>query len=236
LAMLLKAAILAGGEGKRLRPLTNTTPKSLLEVNGKPILLWQFEWLVEHGAEDIVLCAGYLREKLIEEVGSGSTHGVRVAYVVEDRPLGTGGALANAKHLLEKEDVFYVLNGDVITDLDPSRLKAKVEGGVVGAIALTPLPSPYGIVDFDEKSGVIKRFTEKPSIEEYWINAGVYALSPEVFGYLPREGDIEKTAFPALARLSLLKAVAYPDAMWKSVDSHKDLEEAGKLLSKGQKR
>ena len=234
--MRLKAVILAGGKGKRLRPLTNTIPKSLLEVNGKPILLWQSEWLSTHGVEDIVLCAGYLKEKLIQEVGGGSTHGVRVAYAVENMPLGTGGALANAKHLLEKEDVFYVLNGDVITDLDPSPLKAKVQEGVVGAIALTPLPSPYGIIEFDEPSGIIKRFTEKPSIEEYWINAGVYAFSPEIFGYLPREGDIEKTAFPSLARLRLLKAVAYQNAMWKSIDSHKDLEEAGKLLSKVRKR
>ncbi|MFB0569119.1 MAG: NDP-sugar synthase [Nitrososphaeria archaeon] len=224
--------ILAGGKGKRLRPLTNASPKSLLEVNGKPILLWQSEWLSRHGVEDIVLCAGYLREKLIEEVGTGSTYGVRVAYAVEDMPLGTGGALANAKHLLEKEDVFYVVNGDVITDLDPSPLKAKVQEGVVGAIALTPLPSPYGIIEFDASSGVIKRFKEKPSIEEYWINAGVYAFSPEIFGYLPREGDIEKTAFPALAVLGLLKAVAYQNSMWKSIDSHKDLEEAGTLLSK----
>lgn len=228
----MKAVILAGGKGKRLRPLTNASPKSLLEVNGKPILLWQSEWLSRHGVEDIVLCTGYLREKLIEEVGTGSTYGVRVAYAVEDMPLGTGGALANAKHLLEKEDVFYVVNGDVITDLDPSPLKAKVQEGVVGAIALTPLPSPYGIIEFDASSGVIKRFKEKPSIEEYWINAGVYAFSPEIFGYLPREGDIEKTAFPALAVLGLLKAVAYQNSMWKSIDSHKDLEEAGTLLSK----
>jgi len=229
--MGLKAVILTGGKGKRLRPLTDTTPKSLLEINGKPILLWQFEWLSKHGVEDIVLCAGYLSEKLIEDVGSGSAQGVRVAYAVEDKPLGTGGALANARDLLEKEDLFYVLNGDVITDLDPSPLRAKVEGGVVGAIALTPLPSPYGIIEFDAQSGVIKRFTEKPSINEYWINAGVYAFSPEIFGYLPREGDIEKTAFPALASVGLLKAVAYPDALWKSIDSHKDLEEAGNLLS-----
>lgn len=228
----MKAVILAGGKGKRLRPLTNKTPKSLLEVNGRPILFWQFDWLVQHGAEDMVLCAGYLGERLAEEVGTGSSLGVRVEYAMEDRPLGTGGALANAKRLLEKEDVFYVLNGDVITDLDPSPLRAKVGEGAVGAVALTPLPSPYGIVDFDEGSGVIKRFTEKPSIEEYWINAGVYAFSPGIFGYLPQEGDIEKTAFPDLARLGLLKAVRYPDAMWKSVDSHKDLEEAGKLLSK----
>ena len=234
--MSLKAVILAGGKGKRLRPLTNTIPKSLLEVNGKPILLWQFDWLSRHGVKDIVLCTGYLREKLIQEVGSASTHGLRVAYAVEDMPLGTGGALANAKHLLEKEDFFYVLNGDVITNLDPSPLKAKVKEGVVGAIALTPLPSPYGIIEFDASSGIIKRFKEKPSIEEYWINAGVYAFSPEIFGYLPHEGDIEKTSFPALARLSLLKAVAYPNAMWKSIDSHKDLEEAGKLLSKVRKR
>jgi len=230
----VKAAILVGGYGKRLRPLTDVKPKPLLEVAGKPILARQVEWLKEHRVNEVVLCVGYLKGKIIEYVGGGGKFGLKVSYVVEEQPLGKGGALKNAEAFLNGEEKFLVVNGDILTNLDPKRLVEAVDE-VAGAIALVPLRSPFGVVDTDE-DGFARRFREKPVIPEYWINAGVYALSPEVFGYLPREGDIEKTAFPALARLSLLKAVAYPDAMWKSVDSHKDLEEAGKLLSKGQKR
>ncbi|MEM4343432.1 MAG: nucleotidyltransferase family protein, partial [Candidatus Caldarchaeum sp.] len=97
----MKAVLLAGGYGKRLKPLTETTPKPLLEVSGKPILVWQIEWLKKLGVREFIVCAGYLREKIIEALGSGGRLGVKVGYSVEDEPLGTGGALKNAEHLLK---------------------------------------------------------------------------------------------------------------------------------------
>jgi len=228
----VKALILAGGYGKRLKPLTEELPKPLLQVAGKPIVAWQFDLYKRHGINEIVMAVGYLKEKVIELVGSGSKYGVKVVYVVEEEPLGTGGAIKNAESALRNEEMFAVSNGDIITNLDVTKLcDALRESEAVAAMSLVPLPSPYGIVITDE-SGKVKEFKEKPKIHDYWINAGVYCMRNEIFDYLPESGDIEKTAFPQLAKEGKLVAVKYPDAFWKSVDTFKDLEEANKLLSK----
>ena len=226
----MKVAILAGGFGKRLRPLTSERPKPLVEVAGKPILVHQIDWLRSHGFNEIVLLVGYLKEKIMEYIGGGSKFGVRVVYVVEEEPLGTGGALKNAEHVLKNEEVFLVLNGDIITSLDPLRLLDAVRsGGVAAAVAAVPLRSPYGILELGEDDRILA-FREKPVLHEYWINAGVYAMSPKVFSYLPDRGDIERHGFPQLAREGLLKAVKYEDVFWRSIDTHKDIEEAAKEL------
>ncbi len=228
----MKVAILAGGFGKRLRPLTSEKPKPLVEVAGKPILVHQIDWLRSHGFDEIVLLVGYLKEKIMEYIGGGSRFGVRVVYVVEEEPLGTGGALKNAEHVLKSEDVFLVLNGDIITNLDPSRLIETVRGGeAAAAVAAVPLRSPYGILELGEGDRILA-FREKPVLHEYWINAGVYAMSPRVFDYLPQRGDIERNGFPQLAREGLLKAVKYEGVFWRSIDTHKDIEEAAKELAR----
>lgn len=230
--IMVKALILAGGFGKRLRPLTQERPKPLIEIKGKPILAWQFEWLRKSGIDEVILAVGYLKEKIIEEIGSGKRFGVKVGYVVEDEPLGTAGGLKNAEHVLKNEKHFFVLNGDIITNLDLKRLSDALTDDIVGAIAVVPLKSPYGIIRFNPETGKIMSFVEKPVLREYWINAGVYCLTPRIFEYLPEKGDIEQTAFPILAEKGLLRAVDYTDVLWKSIDTHKDVEEAEKLLSK----
>lgn len=225
----MKAVILAGGQGKRLRPITETIPKPLIRILDKPIVAHQMEWLKRFGVKEFIICIGHLKEKFIEEIGSGKSFMVRVAYVVEDEPLGTGGGLKNAEHLLKGEEFFYVINGDVITNLNPMELLKVFDESTIGAISLIPLPSPYGIVKVDNSS-LVKSFEEKPQIVNYWINAGVYLFKPEIFNYLPSRGDIEKTAFPQLARENKLKAVKYLKVMWKSIDTHKDIEEAEKIV------
>lgn len=235
----MKAAILAGGLGKRLRPFTDQVPKPLLEVAGRPILVWQFDWLRKHGIEEVVICAGYLREKIMDLVGSGSKFGVRVGYVIEDEPLGKGGALMNARHLLETERNFVVLNGDVLTNLDPIKLVSELHENAIGCVAVTPMPSPYGVVEFQRDSalkavptsGWISTFTERPVLGDHWINAGVYSFTNEVFAYLPEKGEIEETTFPKLIEKTALKAVPFNDVKWISIDSHKDLEEASSLVA-----
>ncbi len=224
------AAILAGGFGKRLRPYTEEVPKPLVEVAGKPILEWQIEWLKKHGIEEFVLLIGYRKEKIIEHIGSGSRLGVRVTYVVEDEPLGTGGAVKNAEHILSKTDVFLVLNGDILTNLDPMKLVEKLDEGYLGVIATIPLPSPYGVLEIEDSK--VKGFIEKPKLKDYWINAGVYALKPSALKYFPEKGDLERTAFPAMARDGVLAAVKYIDIFWKAIDTYKDLEEATKTIEK----
>jgi len=224
---LALALILAGGYGKRLRPLTDDRPKPLVEVAGKPIILHQIEWLKRHGITDFVVLAGYRKERLIEALGSGSRFGVSISYVVEDEPLGTGGAVRNARLLYRGRSDFLVVNGDIITNVDPTALlKALERPGVIGALALVQLRSPYGIVEVGNDD-FVKSFREKPIIGEYWINAGIYAFRPEVEEYLPEKGDLETVTFPALAKEGKLIAVKYDlnKYYWKSVDTYKDLEE-----------
>ncbi len=225
----MKVVILAGGLGKRLRPLTEDRPKPLVEVCGRPILEWQIIWMKRYGFKDFVLLLGYAREKVIEFLGSGRSLGIRVSYVIEDEPLGTGGAIKNAESVLRNEDMFIVMNGDIITNLDPRPLMEAVKNDprAVAGIALVPMRSPYGIVKVED--GYIKEFIEKPTLE-YLINAGVYVMKPEIFEYLPDKGDIERTAFPRLAQERRLRAHVYKDVYWKSIDTVKDLEEAASAL------
>jgi mannose-1-phosphate guanylyltransferase len=223
----LKAVILAGGFGKRLKPLTDQRPKPMIEVLNVPIIEWQVRWLRKFGIKDFILCVGYMREQIVDRIGNGSKFGTHVEYSVEEEPLGTGGALKNAKSFLGGQNSFFMLNGDVLTELDPNRLH------VVGShtIALVPLRSPFGVVELDRDSKVLG-FVEKPEISDKWINAGVYHFTQDVFKYLSENSNIEVTALPALANEGKLKAVKYKNVFWRSIDSHKDIEEAAKEMQR----
>jgi NDP-sugar pyrophosphorylase family protein len=221
----MKAVILAGGFGKRLKPLTDQRPKPMIEVLNFPIVEWQIRWLRKFGVEEFILCVGYMREQIFDHIGDGSKFGVKVEYSIEEDPLGTGGALKNASNLLAGQDSFFMLNGDVLTGLDPNKLKDVYSQ----TIALVPLRSPFGVVELDNNSRVLG-FTEKPEIPDRWINAGVYHFTQEVFKYLPQSGNIEVTALPVLAKEGKLQAVKYHNVFWRSIDSHKDIEEASKDL------
>ncbi len=225
LGYIMKAVILAGGFGKRLKPLTDQRPKPMIEVLNVPIIEWQVRWLRKFGIKDCVLCVGYMRGQIFDHIGDGSKFGAKIKYSVEEEPLGTGGALKNAQDLLSDQESFLMLNGDVLTELDPNRLN------LAGShtIALVPLRSPFGVVELDSDSKVLG-FVEKPEILDRWINAGVYHFTREVFRYLPENGNIEVTALPALAKEGKLKAVKYQNVFWRSIDSHKDIEEAAKEM------
>ncbi len=220
----MKAVILAGGHGKRLRPLTEDKPKNMVEVCGKPIVDWQIRWLKSHGVTSVVILANYMRDKLINHLGSGEKFGVKVAFAIEDGPLGTGGALKNAEHILGSDEQFLMVNGDIISNMNLKSLKLGKND--VAALALTPLKSPYGVIQTSNSK--IIRFDEKPTLKEYWINAGIYVMSSGIFDYLPDKGDIEKTAFPELARKKKLAGIKFPNSYWRSIDNIKDLEETSK--------
>ena len=224
----MKAVILAGGFGKRLKPLTDERPKPMIEVLNIPIIEWQIKWFKKYGIDEIIICVGHLKEPIINYIGSGRRFGVKVGYAVEEKPLGTGGALKNSESLLASytEKGFFLINGDILTNLDPTRLN---NNGQSAALALVPLRSPFGIVELDKNSYVL-RFVEKPQIKDRWINAGVYYFTTDVFKYLPENGNIEVTALPVMAKENKLKAVTYENAFWRSIDSHKDIEEAGKEI------
>jgi NDP-sugar pyrophosphorylase family protein len=227
----LKALILAGGFGKRLRPLTFEKPKPMLEVAGLPLIERQIRWLKGNGIDELVICVGYLREKIIDFVGNGSQFGVTVEYSVEEETaaLGTGGAIKKAESLLHNErGAFYVINGDILTTIDPRKLDGDTHHNTVSAV---PMKSPFGIIAFDSSDNVTE-FLQKPVMNDVWINAGVYYFTNEVFRYLPDVGNFGESVLPMFAKQGKLKVVKFgnPDYYWRSIDSHWDLEEASKEL------
>ena len=226
------ALIIAGGEGERLRPLTDDRPKNMVPVGGRPIVERQLDWLRENGVTDAVFLCGYKADVLQTHVGDGSPFGIRVQYSVETEPLGRCGALKQGFALVpEGEEAIIGCNGDILTDQTLAEMIAFHEARAASAtVMLTPLKSPYGVVDVGE-DGRITSFREKPELP-YWINAGIYVLSRSFFALLPDKGDHETETFPALA--SEGKLFGYKsNAYWRPVDSIKDISEAEKELAAG---
>lgn len=225
----MKGVILAGGFGKRLKPITDNCPKPMIEILDKPIIEWQIQLLAKNNIREIIICVGYLKEQIIDHIASGNRFNVKVAYTVEEEPLGTGGALKNTYSLLKDEkEGFFMINGDILTNINFKNLADKNK---TNTLAVVPLNSPYGIVDFDEQLNVTG-FKEKPNIVDKWINAGIYFFNEDVFKYLPDKGNIETTALPEMANQQKLKAKKFENSFWKSIDSHKDIEESSKELAK----
>jgi NDP-sugar pyrophosphorylase family protein len=199
----MRAVILAGGEGTRLRPLTLSTPKPVVPVVDRPFLRHQLDLLGKAGVREVVFSVAYRPERVEAVFGDGSALGVRIRYAVEDTPLGTGGAVRNALDMLDERTV--VMNGDVLTDVDLGALVARhVAAGASASILLTPVPNPaaYGLVE-TAADGRVLRFREKPRPEEITtdtINAGIYVLETRVLDLIPPgvSHSIERGFFPAL--------------------------------------
>ena len=224
------ALILAGGQGERLRPLTDNLPKPMVPVGGKPILERQIEWLQSIGVSDVVFLAGYRWEAIKDHLGDGSAFGVRALYSVEDSPLGRGGAIRKGFSLVPKDSgPVAVLNGDVIRFEDPKGLLERHQEKVdenpshMATIMVVPMVSPYGLVEMNQTGDVVD-FQEKVEMP-YWINAGVYILERNIASELPELGDHETSTFPQLAHSGRISAFE-SRAFWRSVDSFKDLREA----------
>ena len=199
----MKAVILAGGEGTRLRPLTLTTPKPVVPVVDRPFLSHQLDLLATVGVTDVVFSVAYRPERIEEVFGDGRALGRRIRYAVEETPLGTGGAVKNAEAQLDETTI--VFNGDVLTDVDlPAVVRRHREARASATIVLAPVPNPaaYGLVEFDD-AGRIRRFLEKPDpaqITTDTINAGIYVLEKETLSLMPPgvNHSIERGFFPAL--------------------------------------
>ncbi len=199
----MRAVILAGGEGTRLRPLTLSTPKPVVPVVDRPFLRHQLELLARAGVRDVVLSLAYRPERVEAVFGDGSALGMTIRYAVEDTPLGTGGAVRHALEMLDARTI--VMNGDVLTDVDLAALVSRHAAERAAAtILLTPVPNPgaYGLVKTDAR-GRVRRFIEKPKPHEITtdtINAGIYVLETRVLELVPPgvKHSIERSFFPAL--------------------------------------
>ncbi len=217
----MKAILLSGGFGKRLKPLTDYLPKPLIPLCNYPIIEWQIRYFKKFGIKDVIICAGYRAEQIRKHLESKNL-GVRLEYSIEKEPLGTAGAIKKAAKYIDTEN-FFVANGDVITNLDLKKLNAHEN-----SVAVIPLRTTFGIVHL--KGTKVERFEEKPEMFDYWMNAGIYYLKKDIVKHLPKNGNLENTTFPILAGCGKLNAIKYSNVFWKSVDSYKDMEDCESLM------
>lgn len=237
----MKAVILAGGEGTRLRPLTSNQPKPMMPIANVPMMEHIVKLLAEHGFDDIVVTVAFMANHIRNYFGDGSEFGVRMRYATEEAPLGTAGSVRNA--MAELDETFLVISGDVLTDIDLGLVVERHrEHGAFATIALKRVENPvdFGIV-ITRPDGSIERFLEKPTWGEVFsdtINTGIYVLDPGVFEFIP-EGEItdfSSDVFPVVLDrgLSLLGTVV--DGYWEDVGTLESYRTAHEQLLDGQVR
>jgi NDP-sugar pyrophosphorylase family protein len=226
-----QAVILAGGQATRMRPYTDDRPKAMVEVAGAPILEHQLRWLAGGEVRDVVLSVGYRAEVIRDHIGDGAGFGLNVQYAVEDEPLGRGGGLRFAAlRLPHPDEGWFGMNGDVLSRFDIADLSAQHERlGATATIALAPYKTTWGIADLD--GDLVRGFVQSPRLP-YWINAGIYCMSPEMVGLLPTKGDHEDSTFPSLALAGKLGAFKI-EGYWRGIDTVKDIQEASADLLSG---
>ena len=232
----MKAILLAGGKGTRLRPLTVHTPKPIVPIFNRPFLYYQLDLLRQvPEIDEAILSLNYQPRRIEEIFGEGEGLGIRLRYVVEPMPLGTGGAIRYAGDQLTESVV--VFNGDVLTQVDLGAvLRLHRERKAKATIVLTPVENPraYGLVETDA-AGNIQRFLEKPGEDEITcntINAGIYVLEPETFDRIPKDTawSIERSFFPSLIERGETFVAFVYDGYWidigtpaKYLQVHKDI-------------
>jgi len=228
----MKAVILVGGEGTRLRPLTFSIPKPLLPLGDRSVLEILIAQLRDAGFTDLTLATGYRADLIRAFCGDGARFGVRIQYVHEDRPLGTAGPLALAREALAGEEVFLLLNGDIHTGLD---FRVFAEAARASSSLLTVAcasyvyRSPYGVLDIS--GGAILGVVEKPQYA-YSISAGIYALRPAALSFVPSGAfftvpDLIQALIAAGQRVD-----AYAlEAPWIGLDRIENFEDALKVLA-----
>lgn len=224
-----QAVILAGGRALRMRPYTDDRPKSMVEIAGTPIVEHQIRWLADNKIEHVVISAGYRAEMIEDHLGDGSNFGLKIDYAIEKEPLGRGGGLKLGAGLLpNSQEGWFGLNGDVITRFSLKDLAAKHETlNTTATVALAPFVTSWGIAKLE--GDFIVGFDQSPKLP-YWVNAGIYAMNPEIVGLLPDQGDHEDSTFPRLASERKLGAFMI-DGYWRGIDTVKDVTEATRELS-----
>jgi mannose-1-phosphate guanylyltransferase len=221
----MKAVLLVGGAGTRMRPLTYVLPKCLLPVGGKPLLERTIGYLESNGINEFVLCVAYLKKQIIDTFGDGRALGVKIEYAESEIPMGTAGQLRTAAPLLD--DTFVAMNGDIVTNLNIGNLIAthkRVPGVATIALKEFGVKIPYGHVVISN-DGSVKAFEEKPTLN-YMANAGVYVMEPRLLDSIP-EGkacSLETDVFPSLISKGERINTFFESAYWADVGSMADFE------------
>lgn len=238
----MKAIILSGGKGTRLKPLTDNTPKPMLPIGGTPHLEHIVKLLKICGVDHIIFSTGYLHEQIVEHFGDGSAYDVRIDYKEDgDKPLGTAGAIKNCEDLLD-DLPFIVFNGDILTNLNVDWMYFLhcIESSTNHAtVALTPVdnPSQFGVA-VTEDNKIIK-FVEKPTTLDYGnlINSGIYIMNKSVFADIPKDEYVmvETDIFPKYAEQGMLFAYIgdYIDGYyWLDIGTHERYKQANEDFKK----
>jgi mannose-1-phosphate guanylyltransferase/phosphomannomutase len=234
----VKAVIMAGGEGTRLRPLTSNVPKPMMPIVNRPMMEHIVELLKVHGFDEIVVTVAFMANAIRTYFGDGSEFGVRMVYATEESPLGTAGSVRNAMDELDER--FLVISGDVLTDIDLGEMvRFHEEKGALATIGLVPVENPleFGIV-ITRDDGSIERFLEKPTWGQVFsdtINTGIFVLEPEIFDYIEagRPVDFSSEVFPQLLEDGKPLYGAVAEGYWEDVGTleaylraHKDALDA----------
>jgi len=222
----MKAVILAGGKGTRLRPFTYSVPKPLLPVNHKPILEHILLHLKRHGVDEVYITIGHLGYQIKNYFGDGSELGIKIHYLEEDEPKGTAGCLLPLKDKLR--ETFLVVGGDNLTTLDfQDFIKFHKDKGGIASIVLTKMEMPieYGIAETNEH--VIKGFREKPTFR-FDVSTMIYCFEPEIFKFIGEKEDFAKDVLPRVLKAGE-KLHGYKfDGFWTDVGRHEDLRKVNK--------
>ncbi len=227
----MKAVVMAGGEGTRLRPLTSNQPKPMVPIVGKPCMEHVIDLLRRHGVDDIVVTLAFMPQAIRSYFGDGSAHGVRIRYSVEETPAGTAGSVKLAEE--ELDEPFLVISGDALCDIDLTALiRAHEERESVVTIALKSVDNPleFGIVVTDS-DGRIERFLEKPSWSQVFtdtINTGIYVMDPEALRNVPTDEpyDFSKQLFPLLLEKGRPMYGHVVEGYWKDIGNLDQYREA----------
>lgn len=228
----MKAVILAAGKGERLKEVTQTLPKPMIEFNNKPILQNNIELCIQYGIKDIYINLHHLPDVITNYFGDGEKLGVNIRYSYEEELLGTAGAIRKVAEMYKDfasagkfDEPFYVIYGDNYSNYDLNSLKEKlIETGSLAVIGFhyREDTTSSGVAEFDETFR-IKKFVEKPipgESDSHWVNAGIYCLNKEIFNYIPAGfSDFAKDIFPALLKGSLPIYGICEDTIVKAFDT-----------------
>ena len=228
----MKAVILAGGKGTRLKPYTTVFPKPLMPIGEKPILEIIVRQLKAQGFDEIIIATGYQAELIMNFFGDGGKYGVKIKYSREDKPLGTAGTLALVKNDLK--ETFLLMNGDVLSDIDYSDLvKYHKKGKSIATIALkkSDVYVDFGVIDIDKGSN-LKKYTEKPTLG-YLVSMGICVFEPEILTYIKPN---QKLDFPDLMQQLIAKGKTVKgyihDGYWLDIGRPEDYEQANTDVKK----
>jgi len=224
------AVLLVGGAGLRMNHLTEDKPKCMVEVYGKPIIYWILKWLKKYGIENVVLGVAYKKEVVVDYLKKNNFFGLNIKFSEHSVEGETGEGFRLAIQRYVNDENFIAMNGDELTNLNLNKLiETHFKNNPIITIAISPLKSPFGIVELWEDS--IIGFKEKPIITDKFVSAGIYIFNKKIKDYLPEKGAIERTTFSLLAEKGLIKAHKITsNERWTTVNTIKDVIKAEEEL------